>query len=203
MPGTITHLNVAYVFYKNKGIVSDFPMFLLGSICPDSVNINGHAPKNVRWPVHLRDADLLQWEQNAKNFYNENKGKYNESYLLGYILHIVTDIVWDREYDMPLCTLLYKSGVPKEELKNKRWLEIDGYEYSQKDKGWLKFSLSELKKAEPLDIGYVKKDEVEKWKQLALDKNWDKIAVAKFIDDKFMGAFFDSVSDNLLKIIES
>ena len=201
MPGAITHLNAAYVFYKRTGIIKNFPMFLLGSVCPDSVNLNGHAPKEIRWPAHLRDSDLSVWEDNAKRFLEDNKGKYDESYLLGYVYHLITDIVWDREYDMPLCTLLYRSGVPKDELKKNRWREIDGYELRQKGTEWLLFSIEELKKAEPLNIGTLKPRNIAEWRKKILTIDFDSSIVSKYVNNDFMESFFDSVCENMLKIM--
>ncbi len=202
MPGAVTHLKAAYTFYNESGVDIQLSSFLLGAVCPDSVNLNGHAPKNIRWPAHLRTSDLNIWEQNAVQFYNENKDKYDNSYLLGYIMHIVTDIVWDREYDMPLFAVMHKHGVPKEELKKMRWREIDGYELKQKDTKWLKESLAALKLAKPCDIGTLNSADIEEWRGKILEKKFDVNITSKYLTDELMDTFFASVNKNMLNILK-
>lgn len=90
--------------YKNL----DNYNFYLGIIAPDSVNYFGFAPKEDRWNAHLRDKDLSIWKSNIINFYNENKSNYNESFLKGYITHIMTDIVYDESFYLDV-TLPMKS----------------------------------------------------------------------------------------------
>lgn len=82
--------------------------FYLGLIAPDSVNYLGFAPKEDRWNAHLRDKDLSIWKSNIINFYNENKNNYNESFIKGYIAHIMTDIVYDESFYLDV-TLPMKS----------------------------------------------------------------------------------------------
>ncbi len=202
MPGAITHLKAAHIYIEKVGGIESIPDFYLGSVCPDSVNLNGHAPKEIRWPAHLRDKDLQVWESNAKRFYNEYSDVYERSYLLGYILHIITDIVWDREYDRPLCAVMHKNGVATEDLKKMRWQEIDGYELRQEGKAWHSEMLCELKNAQPKDMGTLNAEDIDCWRTKIFEKNYDRTIVSKYIDDAFMQSFFDSVIENMLKIVK-
>ena len=164
MPGAITHLKTAYYYNKEKEFAFG-PELYLGSISPDSVNINGHAPKAVRWPAHLRNADLNAWTENAALFYKENKGKTDEAFLRGYILHILTDIVWDRSFDRPMYRLLLGAGVPENELKEERWNEIYGYEFLQREEEWLKSEvLPKLSTAKVMSVGTLECEKIEIWR---------------------------------------
>lgn len=203
MPGAITHLKAAHIFIDKIGGIDNAPQFFLGSICPDSVNLNGHAPKEIRWPAHLRNGDLTVWENNAKRFYEENRNKYETSYLLGYILHIITDIVWDREYDRPLCAILHKNGVETENLKKMRWYEIDGYELRQVGSNWYAEVLNSLKNSKPEAIGTLNPNDVSSWRDMILERELNKTIVSKVIDDAFMDDFFHSVIQNMLEIIKN
>lgn len=183
MPGAITHLKTAY-FYNKKYGAAFGPELYLGSISPDSVNINGHAPKAVRWPAHLRDSDLEVWTENAALFYKKNKGKADEAFLRGYILHILTDIVWDRSFDKPMYRLLLASGVPEDELKEERWNEIYGYEFLQREADWLKNDvLPKLSTAEVSAVGTLESEKVKVWRDqvVALELKCGKSP--RFMDD--------------------
>ena len=97
MPTVLIHEEVAYNIAK-KYQEHDNKDFYLGALAPDSVNLNGFAPKEVRWTSHLRKENLDEWLEKVKEFYNENKNKYNKYFLLGYVLHIITDIVHDKYF---------------------------------------------------------------------------------------------------------
>lgn len=202
MPGAITHLKAAYLYIKSVGGIDNESQFYLGAVSPDSVNLNGHAPKEIRWPAHLRAGDLNVWENNAIRFYNDNKDMYERSYLLGYIFHIITDIVWDREYDPPLCAVMLKNGAATEELKKLRWREIDGYELRQNVMDWHTEMISKLLDAEPVPIGTLNPEDIACWKTKIIEKNFDRDIVSRYIDDAFMDAFFDSCIQNMRKIVQ-
>lgn len=192
MPGPITHLKAAYEFAKRTGNKYALPALYLGSICPDSVNINGHAPKFVRWSAHLRNEDLDVWLCNANMFYRDNIGRYDASYLVGYIIHIVTDIVWDREFDVPLCKRIYEQGVSPVELKHTRWQELYGWEQQQINMPWFRDSvLKDLSNAKAMDIGSVKSYETEVQKTNIVELRLDKGRTPQLIDDGLMERFFE------------
>ena len=110
MPGPITHLYAA--FYYNVRQTEKYPAEIyLGAVSPDSINVDGLAPKEKRWPAHLRDKDLKVWLNNAREFYLNNKGKTDEAFLKGYIIHLVTDIVWDSSFNAELYEKLTADGV--------------------------------------------------------------------------------------------
>ncbi len=189
MPGPITHLKVAYIYNKEMGGKFS-PQLYLGSICPDSVNVDGHAEKEIRWPAHLRDKDLNVWYQNAKRFYEENITKYDNSYLVGYILHIVTDIAWDMWFDGPLFAEMYKSGVPKEELKETRWAELYGYEKHQSKLPWFSETAVCLKVTTAENIGTVTAFKTEILKSRIINREIPEGREPIFINDGFMTLFF-------------
>ncbi len=193
MPGPITHLKAVYLY--NKAHSECFgPAIYLGAISPDSVNINGHAPKAIRWPAHLRVADLDAWTENAREFYNNNKGKTDEDFLKGYILHIITDILWDKEFDMPLFALLKRSGVEASQLKTERWNELYGYERLQTAEPWLTDDvLPKLRSCPPQTVGTLVEGEVKVWQSRVVDLKLPEGHPPKFVDDEFMALFFKNI----------
>lgn len=200
MPGPITHLKAAYI-YGEIYSVADKPSLYLGAIVPDSVNVYGHAPMHKRWPAHLRDANLNIWLSNAKTFYNENKGKINEEYLLGYILHIVTDIVWDKYFDDKLYALI--SEPVEEDKKTARWNEIYGFEQKQLNLPWADEMLKSLKEARPLAISTLTEDIIAVMKQSVLDNDISKGTEPRVLNDDFMNPFFIKVVEVMQNLIKN
>lgn len=194
VPGAITHLKAAYIFDRKHGF-SKPPEFYLGSIAPDCVNLHGHAEKSLRWTAHLRDSSLDVWENNTECFFNEFKGRVNEGLLEGYVLHILTDIVWDREFDLPLYMLLLKSGVEEESLKDERWKELFAYEKTQFSEPWFKDAVfKKLAEAKAFDIGALKTEDMLLWRDKTLRELPQSESLPKFLDEAFMTPVFESVS---------
>lgn len=94
MPITNIHEEVA-LNISNKYKYLNNNDFYLGNYAPDSVNLNGLAEKNLRWTAHQRKNNLNDWRKSIKEFYQKEKNSYSKEFLLGYITHILTDIIYD------------------------------------------------------------------------------------------------------------
>lgn len=98
MATTFMHLYVARALAEDFPI-SDKSQYYLGVIAPDSVNLDGFAEKSVRWESHVRDKDFMKWYEKLSSFYRENRDTFpDRDLLLGYAVHILTDLAWDGYY---------------------------------------------------------------------------------------------------------
>lgn len=97
MPNIIIHEEIAYRIAKNKNeyLNSDF---FLGILAPDTPNLYGFGPKEERWLAHQRKKDLTEWKDNLIKFYNQEKNNYPKYFIEGYLTHILTDIIYDRDF---------------------------------------------------------------------------------------------------------
>ena len=200
MPGPITHLKAAYI-YGEMFNIEDKAALYLGAIVPDSVNVYGHAPKEMRWPAHLRHGDLNVWLNNAKEFYIKYKDTLNNDYLLGYIIHIVTDIVWDKYFDDKLYSLIPEDI--NEDKKTTRWNEIYGFEQKQLKLDWAGKMLKILKQSKPISISTLTPELIDKMKQSVINNEISKGREPKVLDDNFMNPFFIEVVKVMQNIINS
>lgn len=139
MPSILFHELVGYKIAK-KYQKYDTNNFYLGLMVPDSVNAYGFASKEDRWRTHVRDENLDVWQDNIMNFYRKNRKNFEETYFMGYIVHVLTDIICDRIYQTKLYPKLledgfdyhtaysyYESGIVKLENSNinkKWWKEV-------------------------------------------------------------------------------
>lgn len=192
MPGPITHLQAA--FYYNVRQIKKYPAEIyLGSVSPDSVNVDGLAPKEKRWPAHLRDADLKVWLENARKFYADNKGKTDEAFLRGYIIHLVTDIVWDAYFNDEIYEKLVSVGISRENLKDERWNELYGYEQLQVGTEWYNEVLECVKSAKTIEIGTLKAEEIEILRETVIFNRLQKGKQPKFVNKELMSLLFAKV----------
>lgn len=202
MPGPITHLKAAYVF--SDGSYLEPSAFYLGSISPDSVNINGRAEKSVRWPAHLRDKDTEVWLNNVREFWLENKENFkNEDFLKGYLFHIITDIVWDKYFEEELFSLFVTAGIKLKNMKSMRWVELYGYEKLQVELPWFSSCvLPCLSKAIPTVVGTLDVEEVKLWRDRIVLKELEEGSFPIFIDDDFMNRFYKKVSETAETVLK-
>ena len=98
MASCMIHLYAGWLYAQKNTEFLDHPNFYLGCILPDCVNLGGFAKKEIRWHSHLRAADLSQWEENALAFYQKNRDSISAPLLTGYVIQILTDILWDRYF---------------------------------------------------------------------------------------------------------
>ena len=135
MPSILFHEFVGYrIAEKYKKF--DTNNFYLGLMVPDSVNAYGFASKEERWRTHRRDADLDVWQKNIIDFFYENNGKFEESYLVGYVVHVLTDIVCDRIYQSELYPELLKVGFDYHSAYSYYENGIEKFENSHIDEVW-------------------------------------------------------------------
>lgn len=195
MPSILFHMKVGIEFIK-KNPNLDKPQFYLGLIVPDAVNVDGFAPKEKRWPAHLRDKDLDIWENNIIDFYKNNKEKYEELYLYGYVVHVLADIVCDRVYTEEVKPLLKGKNIEDtyEYYRN----EIEKYENSQVEEEWWKKVIENLEIANPITINGISADMIKRWEKYTLKNYKDRPKESSnFITDSYVENIANKIEEIL------
>ena len=128
MPNTVVHEEVGY--YLSKKLDTSSYEYYLGLMAPDAVNVEHFANKQERWTSHVRDKDLNIWKENLKKFYKEEKNKINNDFLLGYTIHILTDIVYDEYFEEKIHKEILKNNQEKDYWYIK-WSDMDKYSFKE------------------------------------------------------------------------
>lgn len=166
MATTFMHLYVARVVAENFHI-SDKSQYYLGVIAPDSVNLDGFAEKAVRWESHIRDKDFMKWYEKVSAFYRKNRGTFpDRDLLLGYAVHILTDLAWDGYYFnviRPHMLSLENPPIPDWQACVQ---DCFRYEGSQIHADWWEHEVKEqLRRARPLGIHSVSAELLERYRR--------------------------------------
>lgn len=115
----ITHLRIAENIL-NKGYDLNTTAFTVGNIGPDS------GVPNEDWSSFNPSKNITHWiddanEINAKAFYDKyinnttlRQDKDSYSFILGYYVHLLTDIEWSKLIDVKKINPLYKEGLDKD-----------------------------------------------------------------------------------------
>ena len=94
MPSISIHEEVGY-YLSQKFSITSYYSYYLGIIAPDAPNLHGFASKEERWNSHVRKSDYQEWRESLVDFYQKSIDYYDKDFLLGYFVHILTDIVFD------------------------------------------------------------------------------------------------------------
>ena len=175
MPNIMVHEKVGYDISKIMNVNSYD--YYLGLLAPDAPNLFGFAPKEERWTSHQRRKDRKEWRKALDAFYKEEKDHYPKDFLMGYYIHVLTDIVYDDFfYD------IVKEKILKDfDTDNYNQIMRDDMgEYYFKEIRVIKNILQE--KNTSYDILNITKDELLKWKEKEIS-TWKNEMNCKYITE--------------------
>lgn len=112
MPYTMTHVLIAEKVLEHIERPVDYCTYILGATAPDAVHASADyrpemkskshlMPKGLIWGRTAKDEEFAIWLKNVRDFYFNNKDKYEKDFLTGYIVHILTDIFACKDLYVP------------------------------------------------------------------------------------------------------
>ena len=137
MSYTMTHIYIADRVAEYLKCITDYPTYLLGSIAPDSVHArDDYEPaykershlftEGLRWGKIENEAQVEAWEKSITDYYNSHKGIVDFNFLLGYTVHLFSDVYSSMNYYAPFVKSM---GGDIEKVKPQFWKENFGYNY--------------------------------------------------------------------------
>lgn len=196
MPSILFHELVGYkIAQKYKKY--DTNNFYLGLIIPDSVNAYGFASKEERWKTHVRNENLDVWQENIIDFYKKNIDKYENTYLTGYLIHVLTDIMCDKIYQNEIYPKLLEEGFDYHTAYLHYEEGIKKLENSNINEKWWKDVKDKFQKADIMPICGMSEQMILDEVKYIID-NYSNRAYEKcsFITDKFV----DEVVDKIIEL---
>lgn len=155
------HEKIGYLLSKELKINSYD--YYLGLLAPDSPNLYGFAEKKVRWQAHVRQKDLQEWRKSLLDFYKNNQKNYPKDFLLGYFIHILTDIVYDDYFYLPITDQI-KKDFPSSNTHELLRMDMDKYHFEEIE------IIKEIleKETKTYSINGIEKEQMQKWKEKQL-----------------------------------
>ncbi len=202
MPNIFIHEKVAYNIAKENKYL-DTPNFYLGVLAPDAVNLNGFASKEERWTSHLRDKNLSTWRQNIISFYNKEKNNYDSTFLSGYLIHILTDIIFDDYFYADVIDLIKKDYKDIEDAHPILIKSMDEYAIGNKNDKIVEYIKNELAKANYISIRNVSKEQLLSWSKKQLKYNESSKNVNPYITDNLIKKMTIQVSKEYFDIVNN
>ena len=168
MPNIMIHEEVGH--YLSKKINKNSYNFFLGLLAPDSPNTYGFGKKEDRWLAHQRRKDYDEWRKSLKEFYEKEKNNYDEDFLLGYYIHILTDIVYDDFLYLKVREEILKDIHTLEESHDIMRNDMDKYYFKEIED--IKAILN--KDNTTYEINGISKELMSEWKEKVLKELNDK-----------------------------
>lgn len=171
MASTGMHLYVGYLLARETGGIASPPQFYLGCVAPDCVNMDGFAKKETRWAAHLRSADLSRWYSNIGRFYaGQLRPGADDSLLLGYAVHCITDVAWDEHFHGRVWDGMEKLALPQMiERLDRGWDDCFRFDHDQFTEDWWTDTVRPaLEAAVPGPLPGIPADLLERYRQYVL-----------------------------------
>lgn len=198
MPSILFHELVGYKFAK-KYKKFDTNNFYLGAMVPDAVNAYGFASKEARWTAHCRDESLDKWQSNIMQFYKTNYGKYEDTYLMGYLVHVLTDILCDKIYSKHFYPDLVKKGFDYHSAYSYYEKAIEKFENNNLKKDWWKEAKEKFQKGEKIPICNISEKMIVDWINYTVSKyearNYEETG---YITIDFVNDVVDEIEDEIV-----
>ena len=201
MPNIFIHEKVAYNIAKENKYL-DTPNFYLGVLTPDAVNLNGFAPKEERWTSHLRDKNLSTWRQNIIDFYNKEKSNYASYFLDGYLIHILTDIIFDDYFYSSIIDLIKKDHKDIEDAHPLLLKSMNDYAIVNKDDKLVGHIKEKLNNADSFNIRNISKEQLLSWSKKQLNYNESSSITHPYITDDLIEKITTQVSKEYFDIVK-
>lgn len=184
MSYTMTHIYIAENVAQHIRGITDFPTYIVGSIAPDAVHArDDYTPaykekshlftEGLRWGRIENMSQVNAWEQSIADYYNSHKGSLDFNFLLGYMVHLYSDVYSSMNFYAPI---VLSAGGDAEKIKPQFLKENFGYNYYL----YLKYSrdkdlrdLLEAGKAVTLD-GIIEKEDIERRIQLLFEQEFSE-----------------------------
>ena len=112
MAYTMTHILIAEEIQHEFKREMDYSTYILGSIAPDAVHACPDFKIELKERSHLfaeglswgqvgDETEIQRWLEKIKNYYLNNRHKYNIDFLLGYIVHLLADVYCSIHFFAP------------------------------------------------------------------------------------------------------
>lgn len=189
MPNVKIHERVGN--YIGKKINKNSYDYYLGLLAPDSPNVDGFAPKEERWMAHQRRKDYDDWREEISKFYDLQKSYYPEDFLLGYYIHVVTDIVYDDYFYLDIREKILEE-IPLDKSHDVMRKDMD--EYYDEDLDRIKNILKENDTS--YDILNISKKELQRWKEKEIN-SWNPPSSCKYITEDILKDLEEKVYEEI------
>lgn len=175
MPLPMVHLAVADLLVQNGFLMPEDPSaYYLGSIAPDAIHMRENPQKDAKQISHLNARDPENIGNIAafiRDFPRYEAGGASYDFLLGYAVHLLTDVYWKEGFFNGFCSRYEADPQPAQDRSAAYYNDTDVADISlyntlpRRKELW-----ALLRAARGCDLpGLVSGEEVDRWNARTLD----------------------------------
>jgi len=192
MPNFVIHEKVGYDIGK---ILNKYSYnYYLGLLAPDSNKIRVYLSDKERWYSHVRVKDYDSWKILLKNFYYDNIEYFDKDFLLGYIIHILTDIIYDVYYYNDVINRMKNDCICTDNYHQLMFMDMDNYYFDEL------YGIMDILRngSTTYKIQNIKNSEMRRWKNLEISRV-GRYNTCYYINDEIIKGLEEKVMNELLK----
>ncbi len=164
MAQTITHLLVADKIYT-KIPVNSYGDFLLGSIAPDAVHVKENYTREIKNISHYR-FDSKSKISYFDTFINEYETSENRSFVAGYLVHLLSDMIWYHWVRVPFKEEFLKSPLQNMSMNEAYYADCEQIEQLLFWENNVSGIIEGVNKGKAYSLkGLIDAEDVEAWKE--------------------------------------
>lgn len=176
MAQPMMHLLIADALYQNKSLsIDSYGEYLLGSIAPDAVHVREDYSRELKDLSHYNFNSHSQLTH-FDNFLKKYKTLENKDFTLGYLVHLISDMVWYHIVRVPF-KLNYANGLSHHMSMNEAYYyDCEQIDYVLCSDNACSNIIQNLKHSISYSLeGMIEANHVELWKQQFLIKYENKV----------------------------
>lgn len=216
MPLPMVHLAVARNIVESGFHVDDLPGFYLGVISPDAIHMRKNADRLAKHRTHLipegrtwEEIDVQDYFKFLQEFIESGKDNVSVSFLWGYCIHILTDLIWTKSVYLGFIDKYRNDPAP---VQDERWAyynDTDILDFELfRECSWREDVWEYLQRAGASDfLDLLSADEIKSWNERTLHwydsgESYHKNPV-KYITKQDVISFISDCAESILKLIGS
>ncbi|MDF2543731.1 MAG: hypothetical protein K0S47_3449 [Herbinix sp.] len=208
MPLPMVHLATAREYANETTDLLNCPEFYLGSISPDAIHMRQNILSSDKGVTHLfAEGDL--WKENVTGFIKQNKSKPNYNFILGYGIHILTDIIWNETLYRKFQHEYEKDATPLEDIRLAYYNDTDKLDFElYRIFDWRKDVWKLLERTQLFGVeGILSTDEINAWNNRTL--HWFDHGVSlhknpiRYISVEDLLEFIQNANKTIKRVLET
>lgn len=207
MPLPMVHLAIAREISNYYPSLKKCPEFYLGAVSPDAIHMRENSTSEDKFITHLGANGEISVTR-VLDYLKCNFDKSYNNFLLGYGIHVLTDIIWNETVYSNFRISYNRDSSPISDIKKAYYNDTDWIDFKlYREADWRPEVWSLLEKAGNYDVeNILNSEEINRWKLRTLhwfDNFTDEFNLsARYIKNEVIIEFINTAEQRIRALLE-